>query len=456
MQLVTAARLERQPEVVAIAVVQVAAETRRRERLGRSLLGGSQPRVGGNVERIRRGRARRGIGRSDVIAAAVREEDEGRGGAARRDVVALPRRIPREIEAADLVGREELALALLVRPIRLERDVQRVAHRGLKLQVAERVRADRRPGRRVVLVGIRFPGKTEREPIVVRILRELLERHALEIDLRIHVVDARVGGELEITHLGHTLRVRMEALRERLVAADVVAHPVVILLRGEAQECAARITAELTRIQPDKRSLRVERSARELREHRERLPRHIRKISEGAAQRLRGGRADLGRALRDDDTGQVLDVDVAVRLRSAAIRRVTCRDAVHREPELALSKTADVDARRPVVATDRIALGKAHAGQKFNHVDHARGRRLEGDLLFVGKVVGRGRRHRLDDEGVHFGRSVGRRGGCGLRLEQGIHRERNEGGAHVEECLGRLHGSVWEVFNLISVVSVAG
>ena len=355
-----------------------------------------------------------------------------------------------------MVGRQELALALLVRPIRLERNVQRVAHGGLKLQVAERVRADRRPGRRVVLVGIRFPGKTEREPIVVRILRELLERHALEIDFRIHVIDARVSGELQVTHLGHTLRVGMEALRERLVAPDVVAHPVVILLRGEAQECGARIAAELTRIQPDKRSLRVERSARELREHRKRFPRHIRKISEGAAQRLRGRRADLGRALRDNDTGQVLDVDVAVRLRAAAVGRVTRRDAVHREAELTLGKTADVDPRRPVVATDRVALGKAHARQKLNHVDHARRRRLEGDLLFVSESIGRGRRHRLDDECVHFGRSVGRRGGCGLRSKQGIHRERNESGAHVEECFGSLHGWVWEVFNLVSLLWIAG
>ena len=62
--------------------------------------------------------------------------------------------VPGQIEAPDLVRRQELALTLLVGPIRLEGNVQVVAKREFKLGVEESVGADRGPRRRVVLVGV--------------------------------------------------------------------------------------------------------------------------------------------------------------------------------------------------------------------------------------------------------------------------------------------------------------
>ena len=154
----------------------------------------------------------------------------------------------------------------------------------------------------------------------------------------------------------------MNALSQRRVAAHVVSHPIVVLLGGDTQEGPARAVGELARVHPHERALRGEGAAGVFGEHAELVCGLIGEISQCAAERLGGGRADFRGALGDHDAGDVLDIDVTVRLRAAAVRGITGRDAVDAEAELRLGETSDVDARGPVVAANRVALRETHTG----------------------------------------------------------------------------------------------
>ena len=117
---------------------------------------------------------------------------------------------------------------------------------------------------------------------------------------------------------------------------------------------------------------------------------------EGPAERLVGPRADVGGPLGYQGTAEVGGVDVAVRLRAAAVVRVAVRHAVHGDAKLLLVEvhfeSAHRDRRRPVVEAERVPLLHRYPGQAVDHRQNAGERRLRA-LHVLG-------RHRVREDHV--------------------------------------------------------